>query len=93
MAAKPAAFVWLIVTDALVADDKRAKFTEKTLKSSSKCVTIKDDRSVAPAGPIRRAADVTAACGADCAEDGVLPIRRLRRLGANNVNIARSRWR
>ena len=60
-------FVWLdapkIVTDALVADDKRAKFTEKNFEKFFK---VRDDQKttalVAPAGPaIRvRATDVTA---------------------------------
>ena len=94
-------FVWLdapkIVTDALVADDKRAKFTEKNFEKFFK---VRDDQKttalVAPAGPaIRvRATDVTAACGADCAEDGVhYQSVVYDALAQIIVNIARSRWR
>ena len=85
-------FVWLdapkIVTDALVADDKRAKFTEKNFEKFFK---VRDDQKttalVAPAGPaIRvRATDVTAGVRRRLRRGRrALPIRRLRRLGANN---------
>jgi hypothetical protein len=94
-------FAWLdapkIVADALVAEDKRAKFTDKNFEQFFK---VRDDQKstalVAPAGPaIRvRATDVTAACGVDCTADGVHydPVV-YDALAQIIVNIARSRWR
>jgi len=86
-----------IVADALVAEDKRAKFTDKNFEQFFK---VRDDQKstalVAPAGPaIRvRATDVTAACGVDCTADGVHydPVV-YDALAQIIVNIARSRWR
>lgn len=94
-------FAWLdapkIVADALVAEDKRAKFTDKNFEQFFK---VRDDQKstalVAPAGPaIRvRATDITAACGVDCTADGVHyePVV-YDALAQIIVNIARSRWR
>ena len=76
-----------IVTDALVADDKRAKFTEKNFEKFFK---VRDDQKttalVAPAGPAIRGARPTPPRRARRLRRGrrALPIRRLRRLGANN---------